>query len=181
MKACCNCKEAKPLDAFSKNAAKPDGRHPVCKPCDADKRAQRRAANLGTERARDNARYVLRRDEKRAYDRAYYAQNAERIKAAVAGYAAENRGSLRPYNAQRQMKRTAKKRQQTPPWFDHAKAAEVYLFAEEFRAAGFDVEVDHIVPLQGQRATGLHWHGNLRVCLRGVNRSKSNKLIDDLL
>lgn len=63
-----------------------------------------------------------------------------------------------------------------PGWYDPTKAREIYALAAEFREAGFKVDVDHIVPLRGQNVSGLHWHGNLRVCLTGHNRGKYNKL-----
>lgn len=63
-----------------------------------------------------------------------------------------------------------------PGWYDQAKAREIYEMAAEFRTAGFKVDVDHIVPLRGDRVCGLHWHGNLRVCLTGHNREKRNRM-----
>ena len=71
-------------------------------------------------------------------------------------------------------RRHAAKLQRVPGWYDHTRAQEVYDLAAEFREAGFAVDVDHIFPLQGETVSGLHWHGNLRVCLATANRSKRN-------
>lgn len=73
-------------------------------------------------------------------------------------------------------KRYCAKLQRVPCWYDQAKVQEIYELAAEFREAGFEVDVDHIVPLQAVEASGLHWHGNLRVCLAGHNRSKRNEM-----
>ena len=36
-------------------------------------------------------------------------------------------------------------------------------------------EVDHIIPLQGERVCGLHWYPNIQVIPQYENRSKGNK------
>lgn len=47
-------------------------------------------------------------------------------------------------------------------------------------ATGIPHEVDHIIPLQSDVVCGLHCEMNLRVVTRAINRSKSNRLIEDL-
>lgn len=74
------------------------------------------------------------------------------------------------------MKRYCAKLQRVPVWYDQSKVQEIYDLAAEFREVGFKVDVDHIVPLQAAEASGLHWHGNLRVCLASHNRSKRNEM-----
>lgn len=63
----------------------------------------------------------------------------------------------------------------TPPLADKEAIQEVYDFATECRASGFDVEVDHIVPLRSDHVCGLHVAANLRVCMKSSNRSKGNR------
>lgn len=101
------------------------------------------------------------------YSRAYTKQQAWRE---------ANRSQWNGRMAEITKRRYAAKMQRLPAWFDADKVKEVYELATEFREAGFAVDVDHIVPLQGERVSGLHWHGNLRVCLAAVNRSKGNRL-----
>lgn len=64
--------------------------------------------------------------------------------------------------------------QRTPAWADLSAIKVVYQDAAEYREAGLEVDVDHIIPLQGEFVSGLHVPENLRVCLSSVNRSKSN-------
>lgn len=71
-------------------------------------------------------------------------------------------------------KRNAAILKRTPLWADFDEIKQIYLDACEFRAAGLEVDVDHIIPLQGRLVSGLHVHQNLRVCLSSVNRKKSN-------
>ena len=102
--------------------------------------------------------------------------NKERAYAAQAAWRDANRGQWNAWMAAAYKKRQSAKLQRVPGWYDQAKVREIYELAAEFRAAGFDVDVDHIVPLQALEASGLHWHGNLRVCLTSVNRSKRNEM-----
>lgn len=64
--------------------------------------------------------------------------------------------------------------QRTPAWADTNAIHQVYLDAREFRDAGLNVCVDHVIPLQGELVSGLHVPQNLRVCLSSVNQAKSN-------
>jgi hypothetical protein len=68
----------------------------------------------------------------------------------------------------------------TPSWADWRKIKEIYQDAAEFRAAGVDVHVDHVIPLRAKLVSGLHVHYNLTVKLSAWNDSKGNR-IDDML
>lgn len=66
------------------------------------------------------------------------------------------------------------KPKRTPLWADHEKIRAVYAHAAYLRARGQVVEVDHIVPLRGRHASGLHTHDNLRVIPAKENHVKNN-------
>ena len=56
----------------------------------------------------------------------------------------------------------------TPSWGQEG-IGDVYLEAEYFQ-----MEVDHIIPLQARKASGLHVWDNLQLLPRSVNRAKRN-------
>jgi 5-methylcytosine-specific restriction endonuclease McrA len=76
-------------------------------------------------------------------------------------------------------KRRASKLQATPKWLSPEQLDEIkllYLFvAERRQITGLDLEVDHIVPLQGETVCGLHVPWNLQVLTASENASKGNR------
>ena len=66
--------------------------------------------------------------------------------------------------------------QRTPPWDPNAHLifAKYQLAAMFSKASGVPYHVDHIIPLQGEKVSGLHVFSNLRVISREENLKKSN-------
>lgn len=198
MKTCRSCLAEKPIDHFPINRASPDGRYRLCKLCNAEKLRQRNAdsdfkqlrkvyLDQNRERVNEQARQSHRRHREvnNARSLAYREANKERLISAAKEWReknpdrvkvnrdrwwAENPGA----STERHRRRKASLLKQTPPWFDPQQVREVYALAEEFRGAGFNVHVDHIVPLRGRSVRGLYVQGNLRVCLAEVNQRKNN-------
>lgn len=72
--------------------------------------------------------------------------------------------------------RRAAELQQTPPWADRAAIKAVYAEARRLeRETGRKYHVDHIVPLQGERVSGLHVAANLQALPAGANVTKGNR------
>lgn len=83
-------------------------------------------------------------------------------------YIKNNRHKYNAYLA----KYRASKLSATPPWLTKQQLAEIQLFYKQAR--DINMEVDHIVPLQGVNVCGLHVPWNLQLLTREQNASKSN-------
>lgn len=131
-----------------------------------------RDRNLEKARAQNLANQKLHRDSANARSRKWYAANSEQAKAATAAWAS----SHPEIAAAKFARRRAAKRQQYPAWADHEAIGLIYRAAEVIRITGFDVHVDHAIPLQGKVVSGLHVHRNLQIISAKANRSKSNSI-----
>jgi len=68
--------------------------------------------------------------------------------------------------------------QATPLWADLNAIAEVYEKRQrKTEQTGVVHHVDHIIPLQGKTACGLHVANNLRVVTRTVNLQRRRKYV----
>jgi len=69
------------------------------------------------------------------------------------------------------------KDERTPSWLSGAEQFElecVYTYCAALRKVGLDYHVDHVVPLRGQRVSGLHVPWNLQVIPGRENTRKGN-------
>ncbi len=83
----------------------------------------------------------------------------------------------KPKVAANTRKRQASQLQRTPAWDPdaHLIVAKYQLATMLSQAAGIPHHVDHIIPLQGRKVSGLHVFSNLRVIPGSDNVKKSNK------
>ena len=95
--------------------------------------------------------------------------------------AAESSRKTRQKHAARVLANKAKYRavklQATPNWLNKGHWFEigcVYLYRDALKRIGLDYHVDHIVPLQGKKVSGLHVPENLQVLPADRNRLKNN-------
>lgn len=146
-------------------------------------------------RARTKKKYHANADVIRAKRRAAYEKNREAekeiakirsaewrlknpqhagIKAAKAKYKAENPGKTNADTA----KRRVAKMHRTPAWLT---ADDLWMIEQAYELAalrtklfGFSWHVDHVLPLQGKKVSGLHVPNNLQVIPWVDNVRKSN-------
>lgn len=209
-KTCSECKVEKPLGEFHKNKLTPDGLARKCKACRAVETAARYAdqgdalrtkkrdayhrdltksrADLAARRAERTALDKLKAAE---YGKEYYETNKAHIAAAQAEYQRKNMPAAvrraREWKirnpvavAEDTARRYARKTNATPVWANVAVLRSIYSDAREFRAAGLDVQVDHIVPIRSKVVCGLHVPANLRVILTKANQRKGNRVWPDM-
>ena len=82
----------------------------------------------------------------------------------------------RALNAERGRRRKAAERRQMPAWADRERIVAIYEDADRAtRETGIQHHVDHVIPLRGKLASGLHVHQNLRVITATENRKKSSR------
>jgi hypothetical protein len=100
-------------------------------------------------------------------------QNQQRQSELSSKWFAENKDKRAAYEG----KRRAMQLQRTPKWDPdaHLIVAKYQLAAMLTKASGIEHHVDHIIPLQGRKVSGLHVFSNLRVIPGSDNVKKSNK------
>ena len=157
MKVCAKCNIEKSTDAFSVELYRSDHLKPYCKQCCSEYAKQYRKDN--EERVAQYKASI--KDRTSEYNRQYKQDNLAAV-------------------AKNEAKRRASKLNATLAWLtedDDFIFNEVYEMAKlRSESTGVEHHVDHIVPLQGIEANGLHVWWNLQIIPASENLSKSNKL-----
>jgi len=164
---------------FTKEKSVSDGFSRWCKPCKKEYKAAWYLINLETERSK-----ALK------YHYENYEKNKERIIKTVNKWQIRNKDRYKEI-AKKCYEKTknkrfawqafarAAKRNAVPKWINEDLKQEIQKFYVEARLktrdTGTKYEVDHIVPLMGEKVCGLHVPWNLRVITQFENRSKQNR------
>lgn len=68
--------------------------------------------------------------------------------------------------------------EKAPSWATEICIAAFYSIAARLRkTTGIDFTVDHVIPLQGRKVTGLHVRDNLQILTGSENSRKFNKFV----
>jgi len=129
------------------------------------RKRERYAANPTSERARSLAYYHANVEARAAYARIWHEKNPGRRRVLYREWAQANPGRIRAYANER---RCAKLRR-TPCWADLVAIRAFY----DACPPGF--QVDHVIPLRGRRASGLHVLENLQYLPDAENIAKGNR------
>ena len=172
MKRCKRCGTEKPLDQFYPHHECRQGVRPECIVCFAALHAARRdpAKNSAYNKRRyTNPEYVKRtRERANAWGKA----NREKASANVRKHYERNPDKARMKLA----KRRAAKLRREATWGNRFFIAEAYRLATlRSKVTGVPWVVDHVIPLRGERVSGLHVHDNLQVIEKVANSRKSNR------
>lgn len=180
MKHCHKCNQEKPFEAFYTSSTHKSGYASWCKECESARNRLKTQKYRDTRLAKAKQWRDENKDKQNAATKAWRESNPERTAAMYRDWAERNRDKV---NA-KWMQREASKKHRTPAWLT---ADELWMIEQAYDIAakrkqmfGFDWHVDHIVPLQGKTASGLHVPWNLQVITAKENRMKSNKLKADV-
>lgn len=115
-------------------------------------------------------------ESRKQYFREYYQRNKVALAEKNKRWRGEKGELTRAYLAEYR----ARKLQATPKWARDEWSVFVIREAHALavirnRTTGSKWEVDHVIPLQGKKVSGLHVWNNIQVIPRTVNRRKSNK------
>lgn len=141
--------------------------------------SERRARTAATrlESGRPALTEEQRRESKAAYFRRHYKENRDKILSRKQKYHAKN-----PDVADRNRgKRRARQRQALPGWYGEldafvwAEAADLVRRRE--RCTGIKWDADHIIPVAGKKARGLHVWSNCQVIPKQLNLLKGNRML----
>lgn len=165
MKNCTKCNVTKLITDFYKQSMNSkDGYQSHCKQCDNVRKQAWKVQN--PEQAKQHAKIA---------DSNKYIKNKKTINLNNKQWKAQNPAKVSAMDA----KRRAAKLCRTPKWLslkDIWMIEEIYdLAALRTKMTGFTWHVDHIIPLQGKKVSGLHVPANLRVVPGSENLAKSNK------
>lgn len=119
------------------------------------------------ERRKQNVQWCRDNPELRIeYKKQFYERHAERLKAENTVYRLQHPEVFRA----KQAKRRAAKLNATPLWVNMDDIKQIYFNCPP------ELEVDHIVPLQGKTVCGLHVPWNLQYLSKEENLRKRNRL-----
>ena len=168
MKVCNFCKCTKPAEDFYKKVGAKDGLFWWCKACHRSQIAARYHKKAASEEYRVSEKERLKK---------WRLDNPAKVKSAHVKYASNNAAKL---NAKAK-RYVLSREKRTPCWLNDD---DFWLIEQAYELAslrtkifGFGWHVDHIIPLHGKLASGLHVPHNLQVIPAVVNRGKSNKFV----
>ena len=136
--------------------------------------AKRRAEQPEKVKAEKRAEYQKNREKYIARAKGWAERNPEKAKEAIHRWYYQN-----PDKAYGQVvKRRMRKAKRTPTWLteaDHTEMREIYHNARRLsEKTGVLHQVDHVIPLWGEKVSGLHVPWNLQILTAKENQSKSN-------
>ena len=160
MKKCTKCMGMLEVINFHKDVSRSDGHRNQCKSCVSTYMKSNHLKNRTHIIAKATEWVKNNRDRHNKKCNLWARTNPEKVNARTA-------------------RRNAAKLQRTPKWVG---AEEMWLIKEAYTLAklrgkmlGGNWEVDHVIPLQAKKISGLHVPCNLRVTRMQENRIKSNK------
>lgn len=176
MKICAKCNIDKPLDQFCSNKNRKGGYHYYCRECHSKSNKRWRDDNLEQALATSKRYRDANKKSCQAASKAWEKANPEKVKAWRARYNKQNAAYLQD----KCVRYRVGKKNRTPSWLteEHWLAISCkYSVVAMLNKHGVEKwDVDHIVPLNGKTASGLHVPWNLQVITAKQNKIKGNRI-----
>ena len=186
MKTCRSCHQDKPADLFHPYPRNRDGLQSYCKACQTEKRRAKYRADPTPYRVEALARYEQRKaaglmdaEAKRNYDRAYRAENGDKLSQAKQAWRIANADLVRLIRSAYKAKRRAIEKVG-----DSTATVRTWL-AKQLRVCAWCAKdctdrfhIDHVQPLS---RGGRHVVSNLCIACPRCNIKKNAKALDDWL
>jgi hypothetical protein len=190
-KVCAKCGDEKDIVEYHKSKNHKHGVSSECKVCRKHYIDQWREANKEVIAEQRKAHYQANKVDIIARHKSWYKTNKEAVAEKKKVYYQANKEAIAKqkslhckdnphiYNA-KSAKRRAKKIQATPAWANKEHIDSLYLIASINREGGYDIHVDHIVPLLSSLVCGLHCEANLQLIPAINNIIKGNRYWPDM-
>lgn len=174
-KICSVCNEEKEFTQFPKNSTKPNGISSECKLCKSRLDKEYRRQNKHKLREYFKQHYIENKEKKVEQVKQWQEDNWPKVLSYKAKYRSKNPSRCKAIAN----KRAKNKSLRTPNWLTKEQFIEIEKFYELAilltAQSGELHHVDHIVPLNGEKVSGLHVPWNLQVLTATENMKKSNK------
>lgn len=172
LKFCTVCEKTKPVASFNKRKASKDGLNYKCHDCSLSYSTSWRKNNPTAHKE-----WYQNHKEKRSADfRRWRKRKKRHLAESYANWAKKNKHIVNALRA----KRHAAKLQATPKWANIYAIRAIYKKAWRLtKKTGVRHEVDHIYPLQGRFACGLHCEANLQILTKEENVRKHNRMPEE--
>ena len=156
---------------YEANKEKLKAQHKAWEEANKEKRKVYREANKEKRKVQMKAWYEANKEKAKAWEES----NREIRKVQMKAWDKANKDKRYAINANRR----ASKLNRTPSWLtkeDKEEIKEIYRMAKRRQEVeGIEYHVDHIIPLQGEKISGLHVPSNLQILRAKDNISKGNK------
>lgn len=171
-KICKKCNTEYPLNNFKRNKECKFGFASVCKPCEKIrldawvKNNPDRRKQIQSKYRKNNPEAVIMSNKN------YVVNNKDKVSAYSKHWKKSNPAKVGAYSRKR---RTRSDRAYVS-WANSKSIDAIYAMSKFLTAVvGVQYHVDHIIPLQGKKVSGLHVENNLAIVFAKDNLSKGNK------